>query len=113
MLFVLTKVKRDPCPLCVIVDDLIVVVPVNILRGLQSLLNKGFFDDGDNVEDGDDDGNNTKANDFLVLVILVLELVTSQVLIFQYQLQLTVHLTPRCVNYLSYFEIMSVMMLGW
>ena len=75
MLFVLTKVKRDPCPLCVIVDDLIVVVPVNILRGLQSLLNKGFFDDGDNVEDGDDDGNNTKANDFLVLVILVLVLV--------------------------------------
>ena len=108
MLFVLTKVKRDPCPLCVIVDDLIVVVPVNILRGLQSLLNKGFFDDGDNVEDGDDDGNNTKANDFLVLVILVL--VTSQVLIFQYQLQHTVHVTPRCVDYVSYFEIMSVMM---
>ena len=33
----LTKIKRDSGPLCVVVDDLVVVEPINILRRLQSL----------------------------------------------------------------------------
>ena len=33
----LTKIKRDPGPLCVVVDDLLVVEPINRLRRLQSL----------------------------------------------------------------------------
>ena len=33
----LSKIKRDPGPLCVVVDDLVVVEPINILRRLQSL----------------------------------------------------------------------------
>ena len=39
----LTQIKRHSCPLCVVVDDLVVVVPVNILRRLQGLLKDCFM----------------------------------------------------------------------
>ena len=34
---VITEVEGDSCPLGVVVDDLVVVVPVDVLRGLQGL----------------------------------------------------------------------------